>query len=107
MKLQIFLVFNLLILAIAPVNADSAFVTSEIGVATKFSLTNNLTGFVNYKRCETCKTEHYKITPDIKAYLNNKEVPLSNFVSSRKKPDTLVFVRKSGELAGLKWFLKE
>lgn len=91
----------------APVNADSKNATSEIGEATKFNLTKNLSGFVNYKRCESCKTEHYKITPDIKAYLNNEEVPLSNFINSRKKPDSLVFVIASGELAGLKWFLKE
>ena len=70
MKLRIWLIFSLLMVMSAPVSAvKSKLVTSEIGAVTKFHLAKNLNGFVKFKKCADCKTQHYRITPKIKAYL--------------------------------------
>ena len=90
----------------APVHAEkSKLVTSEAPV-TAFYLGKSLTGFVKSESCPGCKEFTLKITPNIKAYKNGKEVPLSTFVLSKTKPNSLVFERTGGKFVAMKWFSK-
>ena len=89
------------------VNAKSRLMeTNEIGKVTAFKLNKDLTGYVKLKKCKTCATKRFSITPDIIAYNNNKVVKLSRFVNSKVKPSTLVFFRDNGKLAAMRWFIK-
>ena len=107
MKLvSIFILSLLMSTSLQSIAAEDLPYTSEAPV-TAYHLAKDLTGFVKSKNCEKCKERRYKITPEIKATLDNKEVPLSRFVLSKQKPNYLVFSSKTNELVGMTWFSKK
>lgn len=79
--------------------------TSELEVSA-FYLSRDLTGYAKEKPCNSCKEIRHKITKDVKAFVNNKEVPLRRFVMSKQKPINLVFNRKTNKLVRMNWFIK-
>ena len=106
MKLHVLVTLILLtILSSSAYAAKSLLVTQEAAV-TSFYLAKDLTGFVKIKYCSSCVAKHFKITSDIKAYLNNKQVSLSQYVLSKTKPNSIVLERKSGKFVAMKWFSK-
>jgi|GEM_PF-5676227 len=107
MKLRALWIFALLLVMNVPANAvKSEWVTREEAYVTSYYMDKNLTGFVKIRKCKTCKEELFKITPKIKAFLSNKEVPLSGFVGSKNKPRSLVFERATGKFVALNWLRK-
>jgi len=98
--------FLLLVTVSAQVTAEDYPYTSE-GAVLKYHLAKDLTGYVVIKPCPKCKDRRHKITPDVKAILDNKEVPLRRFVLSKQKPNLLQFNKKTDELEGMIWFSKK
>lgn len=71
-----------------------------------FYLSKDLTGFAKTRACDSCKEITIKITPDVKAYLDGKEVPLKNFVLSKHKPSVLRFNNDTKKLIKIIWYTK-
>ena len=71
-----------------------------------FNLGADLNGDVKTKECETelkCKNITVKITPDVRAILNGKEVPLGYFIKSSHQPSSLHFNNATKKLARITW----
>ena len=71
-----------------------------------FHLARDLTGYIKIRigGCDSCKVKMFKITPDVKAELDGKEVPLSNYISSAKKPTSAHFSIKTKKMTRLVWY---
>lgn len=107
MKLCSMFISGLLVAFSVQANADQDFAYTSEAPVTAYHLARDLTGFVKTKSCDKCKESRYKITPETKATLDNKVVPLSRFVLTKQKPNYLVFSRKTNELVGMTWFSKK
>ena len=80
---------------------------AEEGPFYGFYLGKNLEGHVKTKACETCTERMFIITPDVKATLNGKPVPLSRFVLSKHVPSVLHFDIKTKKLSRIVWYTKK
>ena len=106
MKLWSTIIFVMLVTASVQVKAKEYPYTSEAAVI-KYHLAKDLTGYVVSKPCPTCNERRHKITPEVKAIFDNKEVSLKRFVLSKQKPNHLQFNKKTHELEGMIWFSKK
>ncbi|MDH5765171.1 MAG: hypothetical protein OEZ38_04065 [Gammaproteobacteria bacterium] len=97
------LIASVFMLSMNSANAAEELVYSHEGPIDAFYLGKDLTGFVKTGKCYGCKEMTFKITPEIKAELNGKPVPLSKFILSKHKPDCLKFSRKTNKLVKITW----
>lgn len=84
--------------------ATEELVYSHEGPIKSFYLGKDLTGYVEPVKCHGCEEMRFKVTPDVKAELDGKSVPLSHFILSKHKPSGLKFSKKTNELVRIVWF---
>ncbi|MDH5473107.1 MAG: hypothetical protein OEY87_06190 [Gammaproteobacteria bacterium] len=80
---------------------------AEEGPFYGFYLGKDLNGHVKTKACETCQEKMFIITPDVKASLDGKPVPLSRFVMSKHVPSVLHFDMGTKKLSRIVWYTKK
>lgn len=107
MRVFTYCLFAALMVVNTVIKADEVQSYTMEATVTVFHLAKDLTGYAKNRECDTCKEIRFAITPDVKAYLDGKEVPLSRFVLSKHKPTFLVINEKTNKLIGMKWFSKK
>lgn len=80
---------------------------SHEGPFKSFYLGKDLEGFVKPVPCDGCKEMTFKITPNVKAMLDDEIVPLKNFVMSKHKPSVLKFSKKTHQLVKIVWYSRD
>lgn len=100
--------FNTILLFALLVFVNNAIAVKRIeytdeGPVIAFHLSKDLTGYIKTRSCDSCKVRMYKITPDVKAVLDGKEVPLSNFILSGHKPVGAHFSVETKKMTRIVW----
>jgi len=104
-------IFKAALLLIVMMSANNAVAVkllefTDEGPVVAFYLGKDLTGYIKTKQCDSCKVTTYKITPDVKAVLDGKEVPLSDFILSGHKPVGVHFSTETRKMTRIVWFSK-
>ena len=107
MKLHVLITLMFLTIFSSAAYAEKSLLVTQEAEVTSFYLAKDLTGFVKIKYCKSCVAKHFKITPDIKAYVNYKPVSLRQFIMSKTKPNSITLERKSKKFVAMDWFIKK
>ena len=71
-----------------------------------FYLGKDLQGYVKTKACDQCKERTTRFNSKVKAFLDGKEVSLSQFVMSKHKPTGIYIDRNTHVVKRMTWFSK-
>jgi len=107
MRVLICCLFATLVMVGKVAKADEAQPYTMEATVTVFHLGSDLNGYAKNRDCDTCKERRFVITPDVKAHLDGKEVPLKHFVLSKHKPTFLVINKETNKLIRMNWFSKK
>ena len=73
-------------------------------VAIQVRLSNDLTGRVSGRSCDTCEMKRFPITPETQAIENNVRVDLRRLRDWHGKPATIIYNLRSGKATRIIWF---
>lgn len=73
-------------------------------VSLRVRLSDDLTGKVGGRSCETCELKEFPITPQTRAFENNQQVDLRRLRDWYGKPATIIYNIRSGEATRILWF---
>ena len=73
-------------------------------VAIQVRLTDDLTGRVSGRSCDTCELKRFPITPETQAIENNVRVDLRRLRDWHGKPATIIYNLRSGKATRILWF---
>ena len=73
-------------------------------VAIQVRLSDDLTGRVSGRSCETCELKRFPITPETQAIENNQRVDLRRLRDWHGKPATIIYNLRSGNATRIIWF---
>lgn len=69
----------------------------------RIELGENLHGFIVSKNCSFCKTIKIAITPETKAYANNRNVPLIEAKNRVGRVATIIYNQETNRVKAIRW----
>jgi len=73
-------------------------------VALQVRLSNDLTGRVSGRSCDSCELKQFPVTPETQAFENNVRVDLHRLRDWHGKPATIIYNLRSGKATRILWF---